>query len=47
MNGRFLLALKKEKTTVKKTGAKKGRKKNAVKEVIPVEEYLLITILNI
>lgn len=35
---RFLLALKKEKTTVKKTGAKKGRKKkNAVKEVIPVE----------
>jgi TATA-box binding protein (TBP) (component of TFIID and TFIIIB) len=36
---RFLLALKKEKTTVKKTGAKKGRKKkNAVKEVIPVEK---------
>jgi TATA-box binding protein (TBP) (component of TFIID and TFIIIB) len=35
---RFLLALKKDKTTVKKTGAKKGRKKkNAVKEVIPVE----------
>ena len=35
----FILALKKDVTTVKKTGAKKGRKKkNAVKEVIPIEK---------